>query len=75
MKKVQDYYIRIQKIHQHNDDPCTSDTRRFEHGKKLKNAIYMKNLDVVMVEAYQSFAESKDDGDKKDDAKEKDGVK
>ena len=52
MKKVQDYHIRIQKRHQNNDDPCTSDARRFKHGNKLKNAIYMKNLDVVMVEAY-----------------------
>ena len=35
----------------------------------------MKNLDVVMVEAYQSFARSKDDDDNKDDAREKDSVK
>ena len=51
------------------------DARRFKHGKKLKNAIYMKNLDVVMVEAYQSSAGSKDDDDNKDDAREKDSVK
>ena len=35
----------------------------------------MKNLDVVMVEAYQSSAGSKDDDDNKDDAREKDSVK
>ena len=34
----------------------------------------MKNLDVVMVEAYQSSAGSKDDDDNKDDASEKDSV-
>ena len=35
----------------------------------------MKNIDVVMVEAYQSSAGSKDDDDNKDDAREKDSVK
>ena len=41
----------------------------------MKNAIYLKNLDVVMVEAYQSFAGSKNDDDNKDGARKKDSVK
>ena len=36
---------------QNDDDPCTSDARKSKYVKKLKNAIYMKNLDVFMVEA------------------------
>ena len=35
----------------------------------------MKNLDAVMVEAYQSSAGPKNDDDNKDDAREKDSVK
>ena len=46
-----------------------------EHAKKMKDAIYLKNLDMVMIEAYQSSAKSKDDDDNKDDAKGKDSVK
>ena len=41
----------------------------------MKNAIYLKNLDVLMVEAYQGSAGSKNDDDSKDDGKEQDSMK